>query len=116
MNDDSAEVADGAGVEEFVSGAVARIPGRFVVNEDVNLGATSGGGDGLGVFVGCGEWLFYHYRNGITRTGFDDFAMVDGRGVAEDGLRVGGAQEFVEVGVIQGCVEFVFGGVAIEEG
>ena len=114
MDDDFAEVTDGAGVEEFVSGAVAGIPGRLVVHEDLNLGAASGGGDGFGVFVSCGEWLFYHHRNGITRTGFDDFAMVESRGVAEDGLRVGAAQEFVEVGVIQGCVEFVFGGVAIE--
>ena len=50
------------------------------------------------------------------RAKFHDFAVIVGGGVDEDGLWLGGAESFVEIGVVEGWVEMKFCGVAVEEG
>ena len=47
---------------------------------------------------------------------FDHFAVIVGGSVGEDGLRLGDAESFVEIKVIERRVEMEFGCVAIEEG
>lgn len=49
------------------------------------------------------------------RAKFDDFAVIVGGGIAEDGLRMSGAESFVEIGVVERWVEMEFCGVVIEE-
>ena len=116
MDDDFADLADGSGMDEIVSGAVAAIPGSFVIDEDLGFCGKGGTSDGLCIFVGNGQRFFHHDRDRIARAEFDDPAVIEGRSVNEDGLRPHGAENFVEIGVVERWLEMELRGVLIEKG
>src|SRR6267154_3602919 len=115
VDNDFANISDGAGPNQTVSSVIAGVPGSFEVDQDLNICGVCGARDGLRVFVGNGQRFFHHYRDCIVRAKFYYFAVVVGGGVDEDSLRFGGAKSFVEIGVIERQVEMEFCRVLIEE-
>src|SRR5580704_6065017 len=98
VDDYLANFADGVLVEEVVGGAIAAVPGGFVVDEDGDLGGVGGSFDGAGIFVAHGQRLFHHYRNVVLGTNFYRATMVEGVGVNEGGWGMRGGERFIEVG------------------
>ena len=115
VDDDFADIADCAGMDEIECGMVAAVPGSFVIDENVNFCGASGTGDGLRVFVRNSQRLFHHDRNRIVGAKFDDFAVIVSGSVDEDSLWVSSAKEFVKVRVIERRIKMEFRGVLIEE-
>ncbi len=123
MGDDFADVAELAAGGEFVGGVAAGFPSGEIIYEDIHFCGVSGFGHGMGVFGADGERLLHHYGERLGSGGFaelgasfDDFAVLGGVGVNEDGLGMRGVQHFDEIGVIEVGGEAVFFGVSIEEG
>ena len=106
--DDFANFADFILVDEIVGGAIAAVPGGFVIDEDVDVSAFRGGLHGVGVFVAHGERLFHHDGNFVIGAGFDDVAVVECVGVDEDGLRLGLVEHVLYVGEEKVWRETVF--------
>jgi len=54
-------------------------------------------------------------RDAVLGAEFHDLSVIEGAGINENRLRLGGAQHLFEIRVIQGGIEFELGCVAIEE-
>ncbi len=116
VDDDFAEIAELAGFG-FVDGfGVGGVPGGFVVDQDVDVMLASGGADGEGVFHGGREGLLDHGADIVAGRGFDDAAVILNGGVDEYGVGVLGGEHVLEVGVEEGLLQVVLGGVLLREG
>ena len=115
VHHDFANFADGVLMHQIVGGMIAAIPGGLVVDQDGDLGRAGSTFDGAGIFVTYGQWLFHHDWDGVLCADFHGAAMIIGVGVDEHGLRTGGGEQFVEIGVVQIWIKGEFGGVAVED-
>src|SRR5580658_1150749 len=98
VDHDFSDVADGVVVDEIVGGAIAAVPGRFVVYEDLDFSTLSGGLHSSGIFVAHGKRLLHHYRNAMAGAGFDYTAMIECIRIDEHRLRLGLLDHLVDAG------------------
>jgi hypothetical protein len=92
------DFADGVFVDEVVRGAIAAVPGRFVVNEDLNFSALSGGLHGARILKAYGKGLLHHHGDAMAGAGFDHAAVVECVCVDEHCLWLGLLDHFIDGG------------------
>ena len=116
VDDELAEVADLAFVEDVCGGGVGVVPGGLVVGEDGDVVFFGEALDGEGVFYRCGEGLFDHGGD-VEGSGLLDGGAVAGDGgVDEDGLGMRGLEHRGFCGEEEVVREVGDGGVLLAEG
>ena len=116
VNDDFANFAEAAVLQQVVDGAVAGVPGGFVIHEHLNVVFARDAADGERVVEGKRERLFDHDVEIVGRGGLDDAAVLADGGVDKQRLRMLVSEEVVEGRVEKIVVEvellLVFGAAA----
>ncbi len=115
-DDDFANIAEFAFIEEIFSEGVAGIPSGFVIDKDVNLRRAREFGHAERVVIADGERFFHHDVNVRFSAGFDSVEMFEGVGIADDAFRFDVGEHLFGGGEIKIGAEVVLFGVFVEQG
>ena len=96
MNDDLANLAEPVLPEQLVDSAIAGIPRRLVVHQDLNVVLARSAADGQSIVHRKREGLFDHDVEVMGGGRFDDAAVLSDGGVHEQRLRLLVREEVVE--------------------